>query len=137
MLSYSVSAIRRDGHESVATCKQAELAMDTDPAGRPDAFNPAELLLAAVAACMLKNLERIAPMLTFQFTGAEVRLQGLRQDRPPKMVRIEYEIVLDTDEPDRRLALMHDNIRKYGTISNTVAKAVAMTGTLSRRTAPD
>lgn len=50
-------------------------------------------------------------------------------------MRIEYEIVLDTDEPDRRLTLMHDNIRKYGTISNTVAEAVGMTGVLVRRTA--
>jgi uncharacterized OsmC-like protein len=135
MLTYSVSAIRRDGRESIATCKQATFTMDTDTVGRSDAFNPAELLLAAVAACMLKNLERIAPLLSFHFIGAEVLLQGARQDRPPKMVRIEYEIVLDTDESDRRLTLMHDNIRKYGTISNTVAEAVEMAGVLVRRAA--
>ena len=132
---YSVRAVLRDDHESRASCKQAELVMDTDPAGRADAFNPAELLLAAVAACMLKSLERLAPMLAFRFRGAELRLHGVRQDKPPKLVRIDYEIVIDTDEPDRRLALMHANIRKYGTVSNTVAAAVALEGTVKRRRA--
>lgn len=137
MLDYSVRAVRRDRHASLATCKQAGLEMDTDPAGRADAFNPAELLLAAVAACMLKNLERVAPLLTFRFSGAEVRVHGMREDRPPRLVRIEYEIILDTEEPDRRLVLMHENIRRYGTISNTVAAAVELSGTLSRRATPD
>ena len=32
--------------------------------GRRDAFSPAALLLAALGACMLKRIERVAPMLT-------------------------------------------------------------------------
>jgi uncharacterized OsmC-like protein len=133
MLEYAVRATRRDAHSATATCKEAALVMDTDPAGRLDAFNPAELFLAAVAACMLKNLERVAPMLSFRFSGAEVHLSGRRQDTPPRFVRIDYEMLIETDEPDRRLMLMHDNIRKYGTISNTVAAAVELSGTLRRR----
>lgn len=133
MLEYSVLAVRRDGHSGVASCKEAELVMDTDPVGRRDAFNPAELLLAALAACMLKNLERLAPMLSFRFHGAELRLHGVRQDRPPQITHIDYELLVDTDESDHRLALMHENIRKYGTIFNTVAAAVTVSGTLARR----
>jgi uncharacterized OsmC-like protein len=55
MLEYHVTARRLDAHGSVAQCKQAELTLDTDVKGRADAFNPAELLLAAVAACMIKG----------------------------------------------------------------------------------
>lgn len=47
-----------------------------------------------------------------------------------------YEMVIDTDEPDRRLDLMHENIRKYGTISNTVAAAVPLSGTVVRKGPP-
>ncbi|MGC8474859.1 MAG: OsmC family protein [Acetobacteraceae bacterium] len=137
MREYFVRASRRDAHTGVAACKQAELVMDTDPGGRPDAFNPAELFLAALAACMLKNLERLAPMLSFRFQGASVRLHGVRQDKPPQLTRIDYEMVIDTDEPDRRLALMHENIRKYGTISNTVAAALTLSGTMRRKTVAD
>jgi uncharacterized OsmC-like protein len=132
MLEYEITAHRIDAHGSVVRCKQAELVIDTDLKGRADALNPAELLLAAVAACILKNMERIAPMIKFDYRGVTVKVHGARQDSPPKMVRIDYTIEIDTDENDRKLELMHDNIRKYGTVYNTVAPGTELTGTLRR-----
>jgi uncharacterized OsmC-like protein len=132
MLEYRVSARRIDAHGSEAATKQASLTLDTDIQGRPDAFNPAELFLASIAACMIKGIERVAPMIHFNFTGAEVRLHGIRQDAPPMIVAIGYEIIVDTDEDDRRLELLHTNVRKYGTISNTVAKATKLEGIIRR-----
>lgn len=76
MLEYDIVAQRLDSHGSVARCKGAEIVLDTDVKGRADAFNPAELLLAAVAACMIKRIERVAPMIHFEFRGVEVRLHG-------------------------------------------------------------
>lgn len=67
MLEYRVYATRIDGHGSLAHCEHAEVRLDTDVKGRTDAFNPAELLLASLAACMLKSIERSAPMLKFDF----------------------------------------------------------------------
>lgn len=136
-LTYSVSATRVNAHGSVAFCKSASVALDTDLAGRDDAFNPAELLLAALAACMLKGIERVAPMLPFEFRGVEVRVHGVRQDAPPRMKRIDYEITVDTDEPDRRLELLHDNVRKYGTVFNTIAPGTQLAGALVRRVTGD
>lgn len=133
MLEYRVSARRLDAHGSEATTKEAALTLDTDMKGRPDAFNPAELFLASIAACMIKGIERVAPMIHFQFRGVEVKLHGLRQDAPPMMVSVDYELIVDTDEDDRRLALLHTNVRKYGTISNTVAKATQLNGSIRRK----
>ncbi len=135
MLEYSVQARRLDAHGSEATTKAARIVLDTDVKGRPDAFNPAELLLAAVAACMIKGIERVAPMLQFEFAGVEVKLHGVRQDSPPKMVSIDYELIVDTQESDHRLELLHTNVRKYGTISNTVAAATALNGRVIRKSA--
>ena len=59
MLEYTVSAPRIDSHGSDATTKAARILLDTDLAGRSDAFNPAELLLASLAACILKGTERV------------------------------------------------------------------------------
>ena len=136
-LEYRVSARRIDAHGSLARTKSAEIALDTDLAGRLDAFNPAELLLAAVAACMLKGIERVTPMIHFRLRGVEVALHGVRQDSPPKMVEITYEIVVDTDETDQRLELLHKNVRRYGTISNTVAEATRLEGVIRRRPAAE
>ncbi|HEY8595831.1 MAG TPA: OsmC family protein [Devosiaceae bacterium] len=131
-LEYSVGISRVDGHSSLARCKSAEIVLDTDPAGRADAFNPAELLLASLAACLMKGIERVTPMLGFDLRGVEITVHGTRQDAPPKMIGIGYEIVVDTDEPEHRLDLLHRNARKYGTISNTLAEAVPLTGTMRR-----
>lgn len=135
MLEYRIEARRVDAHGGVATTKQAEIVLDTDLAGRPDAFNPAELLLAAVAACMIKSIERVTPMIQFELRGVAVKLHGIRQDSPPKMVSIDYELIVETDETDQRLDLLHKNVRKYGTISNTVAEATRLQG-LIRRAVP-
>lgn len=134
MLEYEVHARRVDAHGSLATTKQAELVIDTDLNGRDDAFNPAELFLASIAACMLKGIERVTPMLKFNLRGVEVRLKALRQDAPPKIVSVDYEIIVDSDESDQRLELLHTNVRKYGTIFNTVAEAAGLAGILQRRT---
>lgn len=132
MLEYDVVAKRIDAHGSSARCKDAEIALDTDMNGRPDAFNPAELFLSAIAACMIKGIERVAPINHFKFRGVEVRLHGVRQDSPPFMSSITYELIVDTDEDDRRLELMHHNVLKYGTISNTVAAATKLEGKILR-----
>jgi len=133
MLEYRIEARRIDPHGSIAICKDAKIVLDTDVNGRPDAFNPAELFLAAIAACMIKGIERATPVLNFRLRGVEVRLHGVRQDSPPKMVSIDYELIVDTDEDDRRLELLHTNVRKFGTISNTVAAATTLSGRIVRR----
>ena len=119
MLEYSITAATTGPARATAQCKDAQIELDTDLAGRADAFNPAELLLTAAAACMLKGIERVGPMLGFQWRGAHVRVHGVRQDAPPRMLRIDYELVVDSEESDARLELLHRNVRN-------VAHAVRM-----------
>lgn len=135
-MTFDVTAVRVDAHGSVATCKAATIRLDTDTSGSMEAFNPAELLLAAVSACMIKNVERVAPLLHFHFRGVEVRAHGVRQDVPPHMERISYQIMVDTDEPDHRLALLHENVKKYGTVFNTVAPGTLLEGVIRRAASP-
>jgi uncharacterized OsmC-like protein len=132
-MTFNVTSRRVDPHGSRSYCKDAEIVLDTDMNGRVDAFNPAELLLASLSACMIKGIERVTPILKFELSGVEVRLHGVRQDVPPRMESIEYEIIVDTDETDRRLELLHDNVRKYGTVFNTVAPGTELKGVMRRR----
>ena len=55
MVEYRVNARRIDVHGSVASCKDATVSVDTDVNGRQNAFNPAELFLAAIVACVIKG----------------------------------------------------------------------------------
>ncbi|BAN36890.1 redox protein, regulator of disulfide bond formation (plasmid) [Sulfuricella denitrificans skB26] len=132
-MTFHVETVRLDAHGSLSRCKAAEIPLDTDMAGNPNAFNPAELLLAALSACIIKGIERVMPILKFELRGVEVRVDGVRQDVPPKMESITYEIIVDSDEPDRRLELLHDNVKKYGTVFNTVAPGTQLSGVLRRK----
>lgn len=131
-MQFHVVSRRESAHASSAACKNAHIDLDTDLDGNPDAFNPAELLLAALSACMIKGIERVVPILDFKLRGVEVRVHGVRQDVPPRMESIDYEIIVDTDESDRRLELLHDNVRKFGTVFNTVAPGTTLAGSLRR-----
>ncbi|MFZ2389412.1 MAG: OsmC family protein [Polaromonas sp.] len=136
-MTFTVSAPRADAHGSEAHCKDARITLDTDLAGRRDAFNPAELLLAALSACMIKGIERVTPILKFDLRSVDVRVHGVRQDVPPRMESIRYEIVVDTDESEQRLNLLHENVKKYGTVFNTVAPGTNLSGVLRRKSAND
>ena len=131
-MTFTVDTRRVDAHGSVAMCKDASLTLDTDVEGRADAFNPAELLLAALTACMIKGIERVTPVLKFRLRGVEVHVHGVRQDVPPRMESIDYELIVDTDEDDRRLELLHENVKRYGTVFNTIAPGTALSGTIRR-----
>ena len=49
------------------------------------------------------------------------------------MASIDYELIVDTDENDHRLELLHTNVRRFGTISNTVAEAAKLEGIIRRK----
>ena len=134
-LRFHVESVRLDAHASRSSCKQATIVLDTDLSGNVDAFNPAELLLAALTACMIKSIERVTPILKFALRGVEVTIDGVRRDVPPRMESIRYTIVVDTDETDQRLNLLHENVKKYGTIFNTVAPGTDLQGVLIRKSA--
>ena len=52
------------------------------------------------------------------------------------MMSVEYELIIDTDENDARLNLLHPTVQKYSTIYNSVSRATALTGTLRRSSIP-
>jgi uncharacterized OsmC-like protein len=104
-------------------------------AGQADAEGlpgPADILATALAACLSKNIERFTRILGFDYRGATVSVELERQSSPPLMIRASYLVQVDTEEPDHRLALLHHNIRKYGTVTNTLAAALELEGELRR-----
>lgn len=75
-------------------------------------MNPVELLLSALAARMLKGIERVTPVLKFQIAGAEMRLEAIRQDTPPKLTLIPVTRSSWTASKSKRLDLLHRNVLK-------------------------
>ena len=96
-------------------------------AGRLEALpGPADVL----CACILKNVERFSHILPFACESATITVTAYREEPPPHVARMTYELELVTAEPASRVELLHRNIQKFGTITNTLSKACEVTGNI-------
>ena len=130
-MEYRVSARSAYGGDAEVTAAETVIPLDagwaTPPTGSP---GPADLLGGAFAACLLKNLARSGALLGFDYDDAQVDVVLRRQDTPPKFVSVEYTLRVTTDEPERRVELVHSNLRKFGTVYNTLAAVCDVKGSV-------
>ena len=84
--------------------------------------------MAAFAACVLKNVARMSEFQPFRYEGAEIEVTAERAGQPPRISTIRYRLVVTTDEPQRRIDLLHRNIARQGTIFDTLAQACDVGG---------
>lgn len=129
-LTFEVSAKRINAQGSVARAENAEINMDTAMKKSGDSFNPVELLLAAVSACIIRGIDRVVPILNFQLSGVRVNLKAMRPVDEPRISEIEYVITIDSNEERRRIELLHENVMKFGTIFNTVSAGTNLHGVM-------
>jgi uncharacterized OsmC-like protein len=132
MTSFRVSANRLDHHLATVSNQTAEVSLGVDLAGNQDALNPMELLMGALSACMIKGINRLTPLLGLQIDGVTMEITATRRDTPPGVESMHYRIVVDSPDSDEKLALLHENLQKFGTVSNTIAQGTALTGELVR-----
>ncbi len=127
-LSYEVDARTIDESVSVVTCKATTISFDSSSGVSTELPGPAELLAAAFAACVLKNVARYTEILRFSQQGASIHVTAERQQSPPKITRITYLLRIKTNEAPHRVDLLHTNIAKFGTIYNTLAETCEVSG---------
>ncbi|MBX3474415.1 MAG: OsmC family protein [Planctomycetes bacterium] len=129
-MTYRVSAAVAPGGAASIEAQQGHIAFDGSAASGEALPGPAHLLAAALAACMLKNVERMSGMLKFAYTGATVEVEAEREEPPPRIVRLRYTLKVACEESPARLGLLQRNILKFGTITNTLSACCELTGQL-------
>ena len=128
MLEYKIEASHKKQGSAFALANKSIITFDAT-SGRDDTLpNPAELLLTALAACILKNVERYSEILHYDYSSAQITITGERNDNPPFMSKIDYVLKIETSVDERKLNNWHKNILKFGTISNTLSKACELNG---------
>jgi uncharacterized OsmC-like protein len=128
-IAYRIRARTRGAGQAEVVAGEEVIRFDASWGG-PDSGlpGPAELLASAFAACLLKNVERTSKLLGIRYAAAEVAVTANRQDAPPQFTKVTYELRLTTDEPEQRIDLLHRNLRKFGTVYNTLAAACTVEG---------
>jgi uncharacterized OsmC-like protein len=128
MQQYQVSASVVKGGRAAARSKQTEIHFDGSAQQDPVLPGPAELLATAFAACVLKNVERFSQILRFRYESASIEVVAARAEHPPRITSIRYALRVETAEAPPRVNLLHLNIRKYGTVYNTLVAACDVDG---------
>jgi uncharacterized OsmC-like protein len=131
--TYRVTGVSAPGGDARVRANQSGIEVDATSGRDGVRPGPAELLAAALAACILKNVERFSQLLPFRYQAAEVEVTAEREAPPPRITRLHYRLVLATDEPAHRVELLHRNVVKFGTITNTLAAACELTGEVLAR----
>ncbi|MEX2533853.1 MAG: OsmC family protein [Nitriliruptoraceae bacterium] len=126
--TYTVDAQVASGGEASVAPKGRKILFDGSAEQGDELPGPADLLIAAFAACAMKNVERFSHLLPFAYEQASITVRAERQDAPPKIIAVHYELRVTTNEPSKRVELLHDNIRRHGTIFNTLAAVCKVTG---------
>jgi uncharacterized OsmC-like protein len=129
-LTYSVRArvVGSGVSRGAIAGKTAEVEFDTSAGQSESLPGPADLLVTAFAACVLKNVERMSRLQPFRYEGAEIEVTAEREVNPPRITTIHYRLTVTTDEPQRRVDLLHHNIARQGTIYNTLARSCDVSG---------
>ena len=122
MPNYSVTITKIAGEVGHAQApeKTEGITLDISRDSNPDLLNPAELLLAAFGGCLLKNIGKLAPKMRLVIDDARVQVTGVRQDDPPHMESISYQLVLTTQEPKQKIERLVNYLHEYGTVYNTL-----------------
>ncbi|MDZ7794688.1 MAG: OsmC family protein [Spirochaetia bacterium] len=94
----------------------------------PPRSNPAETLLAAAGGCITSSMGLVASNSGVQIDGLKVKVTGVRQDSPPKIISIHYELTIDSPDTDRRIDSIFKVARRNSTVLSTLRETMELKG---------
>ena len=128
--SYRVCARVTEPGVATGFAKGTEIPFDVSRQRSDELAGPAELLALSLGACILKNVERFSRLLSFSYDGAEVTVDAERQEDPPRFVALRYQLRIRTHEDAHRVELLHRNLRRFGTVYNTLTSSCTVEGSI-------
>ena len=129
-MTYSIKASSKSTDAASLHFKGSDLKIGTMPDSAELLPNPAEVFLGSLAACILKYVERFSTFMQFDYSRAEVEINAIRLEKPPRMETIDYHLILYTDDSNLNTNLLKKNLEKFGTIYNTVKLSCSIEGTI-------
>lgn len=131
-MKYSCKANSSSKNNASLKIKQSEIIFGTTLESADDLPNPAELFLGSFSACILKNVERFSDLMNFEYSHAEITVNAIRLEKPPRMDDINYELKIHSKDTKLNIDLLKKNIEKFGTIFNTVKSSCSVNGEIKR-----
>lgn len=130
MSNYSIKAVSNASNDAVIQLKELNIGFGITEKTSETLPNPAELFLGSFAACILKNVERFSGLMQFGYIKAELLVNAVRLENPPRIDQLTYELTIYTQDEKLNSTLLKKNIEKFGTIYNTVKQTCLISGNI-------
>ena len=128
-MKYSIDAYSQAKTHAVVDIRNTQVLIGTSAESGGQLPNPVELLLTSLAACILKNVERLSVLQNFEYSKASIEVSSIRVTSPTRLEDIEYQLTIYSDEK-LNIGLLRRNIEEHGTIYNTIKKSVNISGAI-------
>lgn len=128
-MKYSIKAHSLAKAHAVVDIRNFQVLIGTSTEADNQLPNPAELLLTSLAACILKNVERLSTLQKFEYTKSSIEVSSIRETSPTRLEDIEYQLSIYCEEK-LNIDLLRRNIEEHGTIYNTIKKSANISGTI-------
>ncbi len=102
----------------------------TGTLAEPDAV---ELLLMAVTAALLSGTEEAAALLHLALAAVEVHVYAVLRSHGACPLTVDYDLTLESNEPDTRLAQLHEELRQTSTVLKLVSAGTLLHGRMHPR----
>jgi len=130
-MEYFVKAISSSKDKASIKIKESEIAFGITSESADNLPNPAELFLGSFSACILKNVERFSILMNFEYSHAELLVRATRLEKPARMDKLNYELIIYSQDINLNINLLKKNIEKFGTIFNTVKSSCTILGEIN------
>lgn len=131
-MKYCIKASSSSKNKASINIKETEFDFGITPESADILANPAELFLSSFSACILKNVERFSTLMNFEYSKAEIIVNAIRLEKPPRIDKINYELVIYSKDSTLNISLLKKNIEKFGTIFNTVQSSCSIIGAIEK-----
>lgn len=113
-----------------------EGVLNATPDDDTDGPNPIEALLAALVACVARNLRSVTDSAHVRFERVTMRVAAERSDDPPAITALRLDLAITTDVPVARARRLVQLALRDATITRTLARGLDLTVLLTINDSP-
>ena len=105
--------------------------LNATPDDETDGPSPIEALMAALVACVARNLRSVTDSAHVRFDRVEMRVAAQRSDDPPAITALLLNLAITTEVPSDRARRLVGLALRDATITRTLARGLDLTVALT------
>lgn len=111
-LAYHIIATRLNESRAQVETRSHQMTLNIKKGSGEAGINAAETLPAALGACILTNVNAIGQKMRLDIRSTRIEFDAVRQDEPPLLTEIRYQLILDSPETRVKLEELHNLCNK-------------------------